>query len=240
VIGLGTVINAIAILIGGLIGLKARGGIAESHQNFIKGVLILLTLYAGLSMIWRGLNGTFGQVMGQAGIMFLALIVGNLLGKLLRVQDSLTKLGRYAQERFSKAQTDGRPPAAEGFVTCTLLFCVGPMSLLGAIQDGLTGDFRLLAIKGAMDGLATMGFATVFGASVLLAVLPVVAYQGTITLCAKGLEPLLSEAMMNSITATGGLVVLVIPLLILGVRRVPLADYLPSLVVAPLLTWWWL
>lgn len=238
-IGLGTLINALAILLGGFLGLKIPRGFAASHQLFIKGVLVMLTLYAGGSMIWNGLNGTFRQVMGQIGIMLLALVLGNIIGKLLRVQKSLNALGQWAQERFASAQ-GGQKPWGEGFVTASLLFCVGPMALLGAIEDGLRGDYRVLAIKGLMDGLATMGFVTVFGRGVLLAAVPVVAYQGTVTLCAQALDQVLSEPLTHSVSATGGLIVLMVPVVILEVRKAPLADYLPSLVVAPLLTWWWL
>ncbi len=113
------------------------------------------------------------------------------------------------------------------------------MAILGAIQDGVSGEYKTLAIKAALDGLAAMAFASTFGWGVLLSVIPVVAYQGTITLCAKLISPHLTPAMIDSLNATGGLLILCLPLVILDVRRVPLADYLPSLAVAPLLTRWW-
>ena len=239
-IGLGTLINAVAILVGGIVGRTAARNISPGNQTVIKVMLVLLTICAGLSMFLTSLKGSLGQVAGQIGIALLSLILGNMIGKMLRVQKALNRLGHYAQQRFAHAQADGQPPVSEGFITCTLLFCVGPMTILGSIQDGLHGDYRLLAIKAAMDGMATMGFAAVFGWSVMLAVIPLVAYQGTLTLCARWLEPYLSDAMTNSISGAGGLLVLCIPMVILGLKKVPLADYLPSLVIAPLLTWWWL
>lgn len=240
VTGLGTLLNAIAILAGGIIGRTAARNISRGNQTVIKVVLVLLTIFAGINMFWTSLKGSLGQVAGQVGIALLSLMLGNAVGKLLRIQHSLNRLGHYAQERFARAQADGQPPASEGFITCTLLFCVGPMAILGSIQDGLQGDYRLLAIKAGMDGMATIGFAAVFGWSVMLAVIPLVAYQGTLTLCARWLEPYLNEAMTHSLNGTGGLLVLCIPMVILGLKKVPLADYLPSLIIAPLLTRWWL
>ena len=115
----------------------------------------------------------------------------------------------------------------------------GPVTAFDPDRRG-AGDVSFVAADvDCVDGLGAMGFAAVFGPGVLLSVIPVLAYQGTITLCARGVEPLLSGSMGDSITATGGLLVMIIPVMILEVRRVPLADYLPALAVAPLLTWWW-
>ncbi len=237
-IGLGTVINAVAILLGGIIGLMVKQQLSKDAQNNIKAVLVIFTFVAAAHMIWSGLNGSFGQVAKQVGIMFLSLILGNIIGMVLGIQKRLGKLGEYATERFTKAQSGEKQPVAEGFITCTLLFCVGPMAILGSIQDGMTGEFKTLALKGAMDGLATLSFAAVFGWGVLLSIIPVVAYQGTITLLAKALAGHLDEPMINSLNATGGLLVMCLPLVIYGVRKVPLANYLPALAVAPLLTKW--
>ncbi len=133
-------------------------------------------------------------------------------------------------------------PPSEGFITCTLLFCVGPMSLLGSIQDGLTGDIQILGIKSVMDGISTMTFATTFGWSVLFSAVPVLVYQGTLTLLAVVVKQWLDALpvaglLIDSMTATGGFIVLCIPLLLLEIRRIQLADYLPALVIAPAAVW---
>lgn len=236
----GTIINTAAILVGGLIGLKASRQFTLQTQTRIKLGLAAFTIWAGMSMIWKGTGGTFGDVVKQLVIALLALLLGNALGMALRLQDGLNKLGQYAKDRIAAASpTDGNR-FSEGFVTCTLLFCVGPMAILGALQDGTKGDFRLLAIKSALDGLAAMGFAATFGPGVLLAAVPVLAYQGTITLAANALAiQLHNDALINSINVAGGLVVMCIAVVLLDLRKVPLANYLPSLVVAPLLTHWW-
>jgi uncharacterized protein len=237
VTGLGTLINAVLILLGGVIGLRSSA-LAERHQLKIKGVLSLLTIWVAASMMWRGLNGTLGQVAAQFGIALLALVLGNVIGKLLRIQKGLNRLGQWAQEKLSTAGGD-KQPWSEGFVTATLLFCVGPMAILGAIEDGMKGDYGLLAVKGLMDGLATMGLVAVFGRGVMLAVIPVVAYQGSVTILARWLGMELAASHADAMRVSGGLIVLMIPVVILGVRKAPLADYLPALAVAPLLTWWW-
>lgn len=239
VTGIGTIINCAAIIAGGVLGLTLGRRFSLRAQMAVKGILGVLVVYAGLSTTWSALNGTFGQVMKQAGIMLLALMLGNATGRLLRLQAAMNRVGQYAKERFTAGDSAGGNRFSEGFVTCTLLFCVGPMAILGSIQDGLTGSFKTLALKGAMDGLATMGFVPIFGWGAILAVVPVFVYQGTFTLLAKSVEPYLQNQMaLDSINATGGMLVFCIALIILELKKIELANYLPSLAWAPLLTWW--
>jgi uncharacterized membrane protein YqgA involved in biofilm formation len=236
----GTLINAAAIVIGGTVGLTVAKDLSAANQARLKIGMGVFTVWVGLSTVWASFNGSFGQVLRQFVIVMLALVLGNLTGKVLRLQNALNHLGRYAKERFARASTNDRNRVGEGFVTCTLLFCVGPMALLGALQDGLTGNFKTLAIKALMDGLATLAFAKTFGWGVMLSAIPVLAYQGTITLGAKALGPYLrDQALLDSINATGGLLICSIALIILEMKKVRLADYLPSLAFAPLLTWFW-
>jgi len=237
---IGTILNTAAILLGGTVGLTVARDISPKNQIRLKFVLGAFIIYAGFSTTWSALSGSFGRVLKLLGIVSLALVLGNILGKLLRLQKSVNYLGQYAKERLVKSSTAGENRISEGFITCTLLFCVGPMAILGALQDGLTGSFRTLAIKSVLDGLSTMAFAKTFGWGVLLSALPVLAYQGTITLAATAIQPLLeNKDVLDSINATGGLLVAFIALIVLDVKKVPLADYLPSLIVAPLLAAWW-
>lgn len=239
--GLGTAINAAGIVLGGVLGLTVARQISQSWQERIKALLAIFIIYAGLSLTWKGVNGSFGQVTKQLGIVILALVLGNATGMLLRLQRGMNALGRYARERFAKADP-GNKQFSEGFVTCTLVFCLGPMAILGPMEDALSNPhtMRILLIKTAMDGLATMGFVAAMGWGSMLAVIPVVAYQGTITLLATRLEPYLTrQDLLDSVNATGGIIVFSISLVVLEVKRVNLANYLPSLVWAPLLTWWW-
>jgi uncharacterized membrane protein YqgA involved in biofilm formation len=237
---LGTLLNTAAILLGGTIGLTTTRDLSPMTQNRLKVLLGAFTVYAGLSMAWGGFAGGLLHRAAQFGIAMLALSLGKAVGRLLHLQKGVNHLGRLAKEKFASAK-EGPSRAGEGFITCTLLFCVGPMAILGALQDGLLGSFRTLAVKSALDGLATMAFAKVFGWGVLLSAIPVLAYQGSITLASNLIEPYLrAPGLLESISLTGGLLVFSIALIILELKKVALADYLPSLVIAPALTWWWL
>ena len=236
----GTWVNVAAIVVGGLLGWGIRKDLAPRHQFFLKTALGVLAIYAGFRMVWESVGGTFWKVSGQCGLALLALVIGNLIGKALGLQKQSNKLGKYARDRFAKASDQGKPEAGDGFVTCAILFCVGPMSILGALQEGLRNDPKILLIKAVMDGMAAFAFVRVFGPGVLLSALPVLAYQGTLTLGARTLRPMLEQpAVWDGLTAVGGLLVASTSLVILEVKRVPLADYLPALVVGPVL-WRWL
>jgi uncharacterized membrane protein YqgA involved in biofilm formation len=200
-------------------------------------MLGVFTVFYGLRLTWLSINGSFLQVLGQIGVMILALMLGRLLGKLLRLQQFSNYLGRLARDRITEASTDEPNRFANGFATCTMLFCAAPLAFLGAVQDGLSSYFFPLAVKGVMEGLAIYGFVSIFGWGVTLSALPVLALQGTISLvCAHLLKPFLeAHALIDPINAVGGMLVFSVALVILGLKKVELADYLPSLVAAPVL-----
>ncbi len=234
---IGTILNAAGILLGGVAGLTVARQIPPARQAQVKIILAAFTVWVGLSMTWKGFNGSFTQVFKQFAFVILAMMAGKLVGQLVGIQKNLNRLGHYAKERFAQSSLKDARRTSDGFITCTLLFCVGPMAILGAVEDGLSNNFKILAIKAAMDGLATMVFVTTFGWGVMLAVIPVVAYQGTITLLAAQLQPYLQQQeLLDSVNATGGLLVFSLALIILELKKVELADYLPSLALAPMLT----
>ncbi len=236
----GTILNAAGILVGGTAGLTVRRQLSPERQFALKGLLGVLTVIVGLRLTWTSLNGGFGAVAKQVAILVLALMLGRITGQLCRLQKGLNRLGQYAKEKLEHAPPGNAQRFSDAFITCTVLFCVGPMAILGALQDGLDGRWQTLGIKAVMDGLAMMAFVTTLGRGALLAVIPVVAYQGTITLCARWLAPFLQDrGLMESVNATGGMLVFCIALIILQIRKIELADYLPSLAFAPLLTWLW-
>lgn len=235
----GTVVNAAAIVTGGVIGLSAKRELSLRHQFFLRTLLGVLAMYTGFRSVWMCVEGSPGRVAAQFGLALLALVLGNWIGKSLGFQRQANELGRYARDRFARAQKSRQRDFSEGFVTCSILFCVGPMGVLGAAQEGLQGDPRTLLVKSALDGLAALAFARVFGAGVLMAALPVLALQGAITLAARWLSTMLrSPALFDGLGVTGGLMVAAAALIILEVRKVPLADYLPALILGPLLRLW--
>ena len=238
---LGTILNVAAIVIGGLAGLLVRKQPSAATQSFFKVALGAATVFVGLRLTVGNLGGSFGQVLKQVGIILLALMLGNLLGKLLHLQKASNRIGNLTRDRMARATPQNAARFTDGFLVCSLLFCAAPLGILGSIHGGLQPDyFYPLAIKAVMDGLATMSFAMMFGWGVLLSAVPVLIFQGTITLiCANSLAPFLhAHGLTESVNATGGLLIFCVSLLIFEVRKVPVTDYLPSLIVAPLLTSW--
>lgn len=220
---LGTLINVGAILAGGSVGLFLHRALPQRFQRIVLQGLGLITLLLGLQMALRTAN---------IFIVLGSLLLGALLGEWWRLQDRLDALGRWLEAKFKRGD-DNR--FTEGFVTTSLLFCIGPMALLGSIQDGVSGDHKTLAIKALMDGFAAMVFAAELGWGVLFSAVPVLVYQGGITLAAAPMQRFLTAAMINEMTAVGGLMIVGIALMLLEIKRLPLANFLPALAFAPLL-----
>jgi uncharacterized protein len=243
----GAILNAAGIIIGGIIGLARRRGAPMSPQSeaFLKLGLGLATIFFGLRLVWISFNGPFLSILKQAVIPGLAIIIGKLLGRLLHLQKASNRLGSHAQKLIERNRPDDPQRFANGFNVCAILFCAAPLGILGAVHDGLatgpagTSFFYILAVKAVMDGLATMGFVTMFGWGAMLSVLPVFVFQSALILfCHIYAEPFLREhSLLDSVNAVGGLVVCTVGLVIFEIKRVELADYLPALAVAPLLTW---
>jgi hypothetical protein len=233
-------LNVAAIVAGGFAGLLVKKQPSAGAQNYFKAILGLFTVFFGLRLTWLSINGSFGRVLKQLGIVLLSLMLGNLLGKLLRLQKASNRLGQLARDRMARAKPENPQRFTDGFVVCASLFCAAPLGILGAIHNGLLPDyFYPLAIKAVMDGMAAMVFAAMFGWGVILSAVPVLVFQGTITLvCAHSLAPFLeAHHLSDSVNATGGLLIFCVSLLIFEVRKVHVTDYLPSLFFAPLLTW---
>jgi len=239
---IGTILNAAGILIGGIVGLSRRRPLGVPTESYFKVVLGAFTVFYGLRLTWVSISGSFLGILKQLFVVILALILGKLAGRALHLQKISNRVGRRARDTISAAKPQDPEGFSKGFQTCAALFCAAPLGILGSVQEGLSLSeyFYPLAIKAVMDGLAAMGFVSLFGRGVLLSALPVLAFQGTITLLvARVLEPILSlHNLANSCNAVGGLLVFCVALVMLGLKRIELADYLPSLIVAPLITLW--
>jgi hypothetical protein len=240
---IGTILNAAGIVIGGCVGLARRKPLPPTTESYFKVVLAAFTVFYGLRLTWMSLSGSFFEMLKQLGIVILAMMLGKLLGRALRLQAMSNHLGQRARQRINAARSDDPDRLNKGFRTCAALFCVAPLGILGSIQEGLSLSqfFYPLAIKAVIDGLASAAFVSLFGPGVLLSAIPVVAVQGTITLLvARGLQPVLARHdLINPVNAVGGLLVFCVALVMLNLKRIELADYLPALVVAPLLALWW-
>jgi uncharacterized protein len=236
----GTFLNVAAILLCGAVALTNRQP-SPKVQTAVKGLLGVFTVFVGMKITVTSMGGSFANILKQFVIVMISLVVGNLIGRSLHLQDGSNRLGHYAKNQIEKASGGQRPKFSNGFNTASLLFCLTPLALVGALHDGLGSNWQTLAIKSIMDGLATMGFVTTFGSSVVWSALPVLAFQGTLSLGARYLAGVLPNPLLaDSINATGGMLLFTVALVIFEFRKVRLADMLPSLIVAPLITWFWL
>lgn len=243
----GAILNASAILIGGIIGLIRPRPLTAQTQAFFKVLLGVLTMFFGLRLTWLSIGGSAWATTKQIIIVLLAVMVGHLLGKLFRLQKLSNRLGQHARKLIETNRPDHPHRFSNGMNACTILFCAAPLGIMGAIHDALpsvaggTGYYFPLAVKALMDGLAMMGFVMIFGGGAIVSALPVFVFFGTITMATNiYVEPFLrSHLLLDSVNAAGGLVICTVGVVIFEIRRVQLADYLPSLAVAPLITWLW-
>jgi uncharacterized membrane protein YqgA involved in biofilm formation len=235
---LGTLLNVAGILIGGIVGLLRHKPLSVAQESWFKVAVGAFTVFYGLRLTWSSLGGSFAQAVKQLVIAVLALMLGKITGRILHFQKASNRLGQRAKEIITAVSATGKPQPTDGFKTCALLYCAAPLGILGSVSDGLSGYFYPLAVKGVIDGLATLGFIRMFGWSVLLSALPVLALQGTITLgCAQLAQSFPQhQLLLLSVNSVAGLLVFAVALVILQLKRIELADYLPSLLFAPLLT----
>ncbi|WNZ23903.1 MAG: DUF554 domain-containing protein [Leptolyngbya sp. IPPAS B-1204] len=230
----GTWINVATVLLGTGLGLVLRGRLPLKMQQIITQGLGLITLFVGLSMA-GSVNKVESRIDGVI-LALLAIVMGGLLGEWWRLEERLEALGNWLKRRFK-----GKGSFTEGFMAASLLFCVGPMTLIGSLNNGLTGDNTLLLLKAVMDGLAAIALTSSFGIGVGFSVLVVLLYQGGVSLAAGLLaqnlaDPASSPAVLL-ITGVGGLMILGLGLNLLEVARVRVASFLPALLLAPLLVW---
>ena len=217
----GTLINMGAIIAGTAIGSLAGSRLPARMRRIVLYGIGLVVLLIGFQMAASTRN-----VLAVLG----AILIGGLIGELLRIEDRLEQLGQFFQKKFSQGSEQS---IAEGFVTASLVFCVGPMAILGSISDGLSGDYSLLSIKAVMDGFASVAFGASLGWGVGLSAVSILVYQGGITLFAGILPGALNDAMITEMTATGGLIIIGIGIKLLDLKDLPLANFVPAIAVAP-------
>ncbi len=236
----GTVANVAFILFGGLFFLVTRRELSNENQQIFRVIMCGLVLYTGIKMLWTGLSGGPLRMIGQLGIVFISMSLGRMLGTLIGIQKGFNQIARFAKEQLEQA-TGSSARTTNGFLVASALFCVTPLAVIGSLVDGISENFHPLLIKGMMDALATVSFARTFGFSVVLAAVPVLALQGSLTLAAKALVLKLPDpVLIQAITATSGCLIFSVILIAFGIQKIRLGDYLPSLVIAPLLAhlWW--
>lgn len=227
---IGAFLNTATILTGGTLGLLLGTRLPERAQRGIMRALGVATFYIGGKMTWDACCEFDGRAWL---ILVIALLSGIALGTWLRIQHRLEDAAQRLLARFSKEGESSR--IAQGFISTTLLFCVGPMTILGSIRDGLTGDYWLIAVKSGLDGVASIGFAATFGWGVLLSAVSVLLVQGSLTLGAGALSGVFTPPLVAQLSAAGGVLVICIAITLTGLRKLPVADYLPAILIAPLI-----
>lgn len=221
---LGTIVNAGAIIIGALLGNLLRGGFPEKYKAVIMQGISLIVILIGLSMALKTENIL---------VLTLSIVSGGILGELLRIEERLAGLGEKLERRFNSAGGRGDSFFTKGFVTASLVFCVGAMAIMGALESGLTGRHTTLFIKAIIDGVTATVFGSTMGLGVAFSGLPVFLYQGAITVAATYVKPFLTEAMITEMTAVGGLLIFGIGLNLLTDKlQIKVGNLLPAIFLA--------
>ncbi|WP_168581600.1 DUF554 domain-containing protein [Gephyromycinifex aptenodytis] len=237
--GVGTLINSATVVAGALLGMAAGHRLPQRTRSVVTDCLGLVTLLmAGLSITSVNDVSLRAAVGGSAPVLIVlgSLLIGGIAGSLLRIEDRLNALAGAVQATFARDDSEeGRERFLEGWLTATLLFCVGPLTILGSLSDGLGRGIDQLAVKSVLDFFASIAFAASFGVGVLLAAGSVLVVQGALTLVGVLLGAVMPEAQIAALSATGGLMLLGIAFRLLRIRDIPVGDLLPALLVAPLL-----
>ena len=218
----GTLVNTGTVILGSLIGLAVGSRLPEKVKQIVMNGLGLCTLLIGFKMAFKG---------EQILLIIGSLVLGGIIGEFLNIEGWLERLGEKIKKRVKSESGN----FVIGFVTASLVFCVGPMTVVGSIEDGIRGDASILYAKSVLDGFASIAFASGLGIGVLFSAVTVLVYQGLLTLLGQKLSFLLNQHVLNELTATGGLMIVGIGLLLLDIKKVRVGNFLPALVVVVIL-----
>lgn len=222
----GTIINFVLIIVGSLLGLMFGKKLSEELKGTLVSALGLFTAGVGLSMFLKNENPLFTLV---------ALVTGGILGEWWNIEGAIAKMGIWLEKRFTGGSSGSSSNFVRGFLVSSVLFCTGPMAILGAISDGLHGDYLTLAIKSIMDGIISIAFSSTLGIGVMFSAIPVAIYQGGISLLANQLQNLITAPMMNEMTATGGVLLMGIGVSsLMEIKKIRVGNLLPAIFLSPL------
>ena len=240
IIGLGTLINVVAIIVGTVIGVLVGNRLSDKTSRVVTDGLGLVVLVLGGLNVMSLLDQEFVSAVG-AGIPLLvvigAILIGGIIGSALKIEQRLEQLGTSLQKRFAgKGTKDSKEKFITGFVNASLVFTIGPLAILGALSDGLGQGIEQLATKSILDAFASLAFAASLGWGVALSAIPVGIWQGLITVLAFSVGAVVSAPIISALTATGGVLLLGVGLRLLQLRQVAVGNMLPALIVAPLIT----
>ena len=226
----GTILNIITVLIGSTLGILFGTRLPERLKNTVTNGLGLFTFAIGISMFLKS---------EESLIVLGGLLVGALLGEWWKIEEGLENLGIWLERKVrNKNGSSEKDRFIRGFMTASLLFCIGPLTILGSIQDGLNGNYELLAVKSVLDGFASFAFASTLGIGVMFSAFVILIYQGSLSLLAAQLNGFVTAPMMTEMTAVGGVILngLAISSL-LEIKKIRVGSFLPALAIAPLIVW---
>lgn len=232
-VGLGTLINIIAILIGSTIGIGAGSRLTKKSLSLITDILGLITLLGAASALIPLWSSTFIDSLPKGSSLLVvlgAMLLGGLIGSAFSLENRLDKFGETLREKF-KASSDG--PFIEGFVSASLLFVIGPLAILGSVSDGMSEGLDQLILKSSLDFFAAMAFASSLGWGVAASAIPVGIYQGVWTLIGLFLGSVLQPYQIDAMTICGGLMLVGIGMRLLDIKKIAVANLLPALIIAP-------
>ena len=218
---LGTIVNTIAVIIGATIGMLLKKGLSDKMADTLMKGLGLCTLFLGISGSLEGQNSL---------ILIISMVVGTLIGEGVDLDDKLSRFGKYIEGKF-KSEDGKTVSIAEGFVTASLLFCVGAMTIVGSLQSGLQGNHEMLFNKSMLDFVAAIIFSSSLGIGVLLSAAFVFTYQGAITLLAQWVAPFLSDVVIAEMTCVGSVIIIGLALNMLGITKLKVMNYVPAIFV---------
>lgn len=239
IVGTGTLVNVVTVLLGCGVGVLLGNRLPVRTRDLVTDGLGLVTLLIAATSAMAVLSEDLATEVGDAAPMLIVLgsvLVGGIVGSLLGLERGVERFGAWVQGRLVGASDSAdRARFVEGFVVASLVFCTGPLTILGSLEDGLGNGAEQLLLKSALDGFAAIAFAAAFGWGVAASVVTVVAVQGSLTLLGAVLGDVLPQAQLAAVTATGGVLLVGVALRLLRVREIAVADLLPALLVAPLL-----
>lgn len=219
---LGTLVNVVLVLIGGFVGLFLKKGISKRFSDLIMHAIALVTIVIGI---------TFATASENMLIVIISLVVGALIGEGINIDKKLNQLGDLIKSKVKSESGN----VGEGFVTATLLFCVGSMAIMGSLDSGLRGDHTVLYTKAIMDGISALIFASSMGIGVILSAMPILLYQGSMTLLSGFIQPYLTQSMMTEMNGVGGILLIGLGISILGIKEIKVSNLLPALVIPVIL-----
>ncbi|MCE5229853.1 DUF554 domain-containing protein [bacterium] len=225
-IGLGTIVNTAAVIAGGLIGSRVKHGLPERFRDIVMQAV-------GLAVVIIGVSGTLHEIFNTKPgstdpvmLMIFSLVIGSVIGEWIGIEAWLGRLGKWFEAKFA---ADGDGSFAQGFVSASLLFCVGAMAIVGSLKDGLEGKTEILFAKSILDGVSSIVFASTMGIGVVFSAVSVLAYQGSITLLAKFIAPYLTPEVTSQMSLVGNVLILAIGINLLRIRVIKVGNMLPAI-----------